>query len=919
MGADPADTVARRPDRRRRCGAARIAARRVVAVALSPLAPWAGPRRRSPPGIAFDWTVLGLGCAVLIVVLRAMARSSLPGRAPPGAPGAGARPARRARPWCDGGDLAACRRRPPPASASPSRPAGAATTVPVRSAILGTLLAVIVVMATLTFGTSLNTLVSHPALYGWNWDYILTPRPATATSRAGQPSLLDHDHDVAALDRRLLRVAGHRRAERARARRAARAPRCTADPVRTRPRAARPGGARQRDPAPQLHKHVGDTVTVDSGNRPATRLTIVGTATMPTVGDRARAPPRRWAPARSSTSSSSRRPITDIQQRPRTGPNVYLRPHSGRGRAEPARCARSTTIANELDAPPGNSESPSSTCSDPAEIVNYRSMGTTPAFLGGGLAAGAVVALGLTLIASVRRRRRDLALLKTLGFTRRQLAAAVAWQLECRRGHRDGGRRPARASSWAGSCGTCSPEQIYAVPRPPSRPLTIAARRSWAPWCWPTWWPPCPDGGRPGPRPPWSCGPSRPTVDSGPGQRSEYGGLAWRRSGWCWPRTTHCCARAWRSSSASRTGWSWWGRPTTCPGLLALVEEVGPDVVVTDIRMPPTGTDEGIQAAAQLRAAPSRRSASSCSASTPTPSTPWPSSDGSARRAYLLKETIAGVDELARAIRTVAEGGSVVDPAVVDALVGARHRRRPSDLDRLTAAGDETLAEMAQGKNNAAIAASLFLSERAVEKHTNAIFSKLGLTEEEDVNRRVKAVLIYLGSRARRREPGELTPTRVGASSLSGAHRPWDNCRRWTSLPVLVVDDQAPFRIGGQGRGAAGWTGFDVVGEATNGEEAVAMAAELRPGPRPHGHQHAGHERGGGHPPDRGRRARHRGHPLLHLRPPGPPARRLHQRRPGLRQQGGVRPLRAHRASGPNGRPSSSCPPDWASGLDPRG
>jgi DNA-binding NarL/FixJ family response regulator len=90
----------------------------------------------------------------------------------------------------------------------------------------------------------------------------------------------------------------------------------------------------------------------------------------------------------------------------------------------------------------------------------------------------------------------------------------------------------------------------------------------------------------------------------------------------------------------------------------------------------------------------------------------------------------------------------VVDPAVVDSLVGASAPRRPSDLDRLTSREMETLAEMAQGKYNAAIAASLFLSERAVEKHTNAIFSKLGLTEEEDVNRRVKAVLIYLGGQA---------------------------------------------------------------------------------------------------------------------------------------------------------------------------
>jgi DNA-binding NarL/FixJ family response regulator len=181
------------------------------------------------------------------------------------------------------------------------------------------------------------------------------------------------------------------------------------------------------------------------------------------------------------------------------------------------------------------------------------------------------------------------------------------------------------------------------------------------------------------------------------------------------------------------------------PGLLALVEEVNPDVVVTDIRMPPTGSDEGIQAAAHLRQHHPDIGVVVLSQYANPEYALALLADGSARRAYLLKESIAGVDELARAIRTVAEGGSAVDPAVVDALVDASAPRRPSDLDRLTSREMETLSEMAQGKNNAAIAASLFLSERAVEKHTNAIFSKLGLTEEEDVNRRVKAVLIYLG------------------------------------------------------------------------------------------------------------------------------------------------------------------------------
>ncbi len=186
------------------------------------------------------------------------------------------------------------------------------------------------------------------------------------------------------------------------------------------------------------------------------------------------------------------------------------------------------------------------------------------------------------------------------------------------------------------------------------------------------------------------------------------------------------------------------GTANDLPGLLALVEEVGPDVVVTDIRMPPTGTDEGIQAATHLRAAHPTVGVVVLSQYANPEYALALLAEGSARRAYLLKETIAGVDELVRAITVVAAGGSQVDPAVVDALVGASSPRRPSDLDRLTARELETLAQMAEGKNNAAIAASLFLSERAVEKHTNAIFSKLGLTEEEDVNRRVKAVLIYL-------------------------------------------------------------------------------------------------------------------------------------------------------------------------------
>jgi DNA-binding NarL/FixJ family response regulator len=180
------------------------------------------------------------------------------------------------------------------------------------------------------------------------------------------------------------------------------------------------------------------------------------------------------------------------------------------------------------------------------------------------------------------------------------------------------------------------------------------------------------------------------------------------------------------------------------PELLALVGEVTPDVVVTDIRMPPTGTDEGLRAASWLREHHPEIGVVVLSQYTSPTYALALLEEGSAGRAYLLKERVAGADELAQAIRVVAGGGSVIDPLVVDELVRARSSRKSSDLSWLTPRETEILAEMAQGKSNNAIAAALDVSERAVEKHSNAIFSKLGLTEERDANRRVKAVLVYL-------------------------------------------------------------------------------------------------------------------------------------------------------------------------------
>lgn len=188
------------------------------------------------------------------------------------------------------------------------------------------------------------------------------------------------------------------------------------------------------------------------------------------------------------------------------------------------------------------------------------------------------------------------------------------------------------------------------------------------------------------------------------------------------------------------------GVASNLPELLALVEKEEPDVVVTDIRMPPTGTDEGIQAASWLREHQPKVGVVVLSQYTAPAYALALLEEGSSGRAYLLKEQVAGANELVQTIRIVAGGGSVIDPLVVDVLVQARAKHHKSDLEWLTPRESEILAEMAQGKSNGAIAKSLNVSERAVEKHSNAIFSKLGLSEERDLNRRVKAVLVYLSA-----------------------------------------------------------------------------------------------------------------------------------------------------------------------------
>ncbi len=184
--------------------------------------------------------------------------------------------------------------------------------------------------------------------------------------------------------------------------------------------------------------------------------------------------------------------------------------------------------------------------------------------------------------------------------------------------------------------------------------------------------------------------------------------------------------------------------------LRAAVEQHRPDVVLTDIRMPPTNTDEGIRMAQELRERAPSIGVVVLSQYADAEYALALLDKGATGRAYLLKERVSDLDQLVNAIREVARGGSVIDAKVVENLIGARARHRRSALADLTPREREVLVAVAEGKNNAAIAGHLHLSERAVEKHINSIFSKLSLTEEQAVHRRVKATLLYL---AEEREP----------------------------------------------------------------------------------------------------------------------------------------------------------------------
>jgi FtsX-like permease family len=419
----------------------------VVAIGLSPLSPL-GPVRSVYPtqGIAADWAVLGVGLLVLVGGLSAIALLL----AYRGAPHRAEQRVRLAPRSRSSVVHAAAAAGLPPAGVVGVRLAlesgGGRTAVPVRSALLGTALAIALVLATVTFGSSLQTLISHPSLYGWNWSYMLNQVGSGGGNIPPQAfTLLAHDPDVAAYTgvsyfdaeidgQGVPFLVGPAHASVA-------PPVLSGQAVEAKGQIVL-GGATLA----ALHKKLGDTVRFSFGVPkdapiyvPPTRLVIVGTSTMPAVG---------FASALSDHTSMGTGAILSNNSLPASflqamespdptlnGPNLALvRMRAGvsasAGRADLERIAAAANRAFAAVPKGGGSGDTVAVVGvqRPAEIVNYRTIGATPLYLVSGLAIGAVTALALTLVTSVRQRRRDLALLKTLGFTQRQLAAAVAWQ-----------------------------------------------------------------------------------------------------------------------------------------------------------------------------------------------------------------------------------------------------------------------------------------------------------------------------------------------------------------------------------------------------------------------------------------------------------------------------------------------------------
>ncbi len=402
-----------------------------LAVALSPLAPL-GPVRPVYPdiGVSFDWTVLGSGFLLFVVVLGSAAVAVAYRVAPHRLAGRASAPEHNPV-WSQ----AAAAALPPSAvlglrSALGSGPGSASgrDAAPVRSALLGAVIAVVVIVTSITFGASLDSLVSQPPLYGWNWDYALLAGFSAAENlpAAQTATLLDHDPDVAhwtgvyfveaELDGQSVPVLAMN-------------PNAPVSPSMLSGHELASPSQIVLGPATlaSLHTRVGGTVvaTVDGHAR---TLRVVGRATLPTIGGSG---DPALAMGSGAVMAASLFSATDLNQQgsPVAGPMAaFITVRPGVSNAAALRSLdHITTVLNRTSDPDGPVGGVVSALR-PVEIANYRTVGTTPALLAAVLAAGALGALGLTLVASVRQRRRQFAVLKALGFTQRQLAASVAWQ-----------------------------------------------------------------------------------------------------------------------------------------------------------------------------------------------------------------------------------------------------------------------------------------------------------------------------------------------------------------------------------------------------------------------------------------------------------------------------------------------------------
>jgi len=413
----------------------------VLAVALSPLAPL-GPARQvdRTPGFALDWTVLGVGFAVLAVGLSALTVALAHLGAARRRIGQGFEPVQRGSAVVN---AAARYGLPAPAVAGLrfSLEAGhGRSAVPVRSVLVGSVLAVTVVVATVTFASGLNTLVSHPALYGWNWNFAIEPEGGDNVPPV-VGHLLDHDPDVAAwtgFNYADVQIDGQTVPTLADGTQAALSPPILSGHAIQAKNQIILGAATLA----ALHKKIGQSVVVSYGSpkdapiyQPPTHLVVVGTATMPAIGTAGTLHPSMGTGALFSDAvfvPALARALVNADPN-LNGPAIdVVRIRSGvTTTAALSSLHRIADAVNKAVANDPQAYGDSFVVlgvQRPAEIANYQSTGASPGILAAGLAVGAVVALGLTLGASVRRRRRDIALLKTLGFTSRQLAVAVAWQ-----------------------------------------------------------------------------------------------------------------------------------------------------------------------------------------------------------------------------------------------------------------------------------------------------------------------------------------------------------------------------------------------------------------------------------------------------------------------------------------------------------